>query len=260
MFVWVCVFVFGFLATDLNQAHAADGGVYIVNSASAAIHSSPDAGARTKSTLNRGRRVQVSGPPQNGYLPLATKTGSAWVRASELIAEEPVAADVELAEPSPNRSPRRPAPRTSERSSLSSGLGVHRITFDLGASAGSYGRYNYTEINLGVNVYFLEWVAWRNALFARFPSEGVNIYGLDSSGRFIYSLSGGALGMTAFAGPGYRFANEGGSVPFAEGGLVLKLAGLSIGGGVKTLLRSWTTSGASNDTQYFIILAGGGSL
>ena len=138
-------------------------------------------------------------------------------------------------------------------------FGIERMTFDLGASLGSYGDLSYTEINLGLNTYFSEYFAWRNAIFARFMEQTDNIFGLDTSFRGIFNAGDHGTGVTIFAGPGYRFANRGSSAPLVEGGLVLHLAGLSIGGGVKTILTSVVNSGAKNDTQYFIILSGSGS-
>lgn len=135
-----------------------------------------------------------------------------------------------------------------------------RITFDLGASTGSVNGYSYSELNLGVNAYMTDYFAWRNAGFARLQTGEKNIYGLDSSLRGIFDVSGSLAGFTAFGGPGFRFVNEGDNVPFIEGGLVLRGAGLSIGGGAKTFFNSVIRSGAPNDTQYFLILAGGGSL
>lgn len=140
-----------------------------------------------------------------------------------------------------------------------------RLTFDVSGSIGKAYDRNYQEISLGVNAYFTNWFAWRNSGFARFIEGVDNVYGLDTSARFILNLGDSTLGLTAFVGPGYRFATSSGtlpadSAPFAEGGVVAKLGGLSIGGGVKTVFNSLVRSGAPEDTQYFLILAGGGSL
>lgn len=138
--------------------------------------------------------------------------------------------------------------------------GIDRITYDIGLSAGSVNNVSYTEANLGVNLYFLEYFAWRNAGFSRFITGQDNIYGLDTSLRGIFSAGNSAGGFTAFAGPGWRFVTRGDSPPFAEAGVVVKLAGISLGGGVKSFYNSAIRSGAEDDTQYFIILSGGGSL
>ncbi|MEK7354823.1 MAG: hypothetical protein AAB250_00140, partial [Bdellovibrionota bacterium] len=87
-----------------------------------------------------------------------------------------------------------------------------------------------------------------------------NIYGLDTSLRGIFSVGNAAGGFTAFAGPGWRFVSRGDSPPFAEAGVVVKLGGISLGGGLKTLFNGVVRQGAESDTQYFFILAGGGSL
>ncbi len=136
-----------------------------------------------------------------------------------------------------------------------------RFTYDLGISAGSAGGRSYTEAQLGINTYFDHWLAWRNAGFGRFISDADNIFGVDTSLRGIYSAQAGQLaGATFFGGPGYRFANRMKDVPFVEGGLVLRLASLAIGGGVKVFMNRLVDKNLGSDTQYFLILSGAGSL
>lgn len=135
-----------------------------------------------------------------------------------------------------------------------------RLTFDLGVSAGSIGDENYTELQLGLNWFLKNWFAWRNAAFYR-AIEGDDYYGLDTSARlFHFFLWGEESGATLFGGPGYRFASEGDHLPFAEGGLVLKLGGFAIGGGVKSFFPDLIGSNQDTDTQFFIILSGAGAL
>ncbi len=135
-----------------------------------------------------------------------------------------------------------------------------RVTYDLGAAVGSYNNISYTEIGLGLNWFFNDYLVWRNALFSRFGSEIDSIYGLDSSVRGVLGAGNSALGITVFAGPGYRFVSKGDNAPFLEGGLILKLAGFSLGGGAKALYYSNRAGGLPNqETIYFIILSGGGS-
>lgn len=138
--------------------------------------------------------------------------------------------------------------------------GGNRITYDVGLSAGNANNVSYTEANLGINAYFMDYFSWRNSIFSRFITGQDNIYGLDTSLRGIFSAGNSAGGFTAFAGPGWRFVSRGDSAPFAEAGVVVKLAGISLGGGVKSVYNSAIRQGAENDTQYFLILAGGGSL
>lgn len=140
-----------------------------------------------------------------------------------------------------------------------------RLTYDISGSLGSYSGRGYQEISLGLNAHFAEWFIWRNAGFARFTEGTDNIYGLDTTARFVLNLGDSKLGLVAFAGPGYRFATSAGSsqadsAPFAEAGVIAKLAGLSIGGGVKSVFNSLVRSGSPDDRQFFLILAGGGSL
>jgi hypothetical protein len=250
--------------------------VFVVSSPSAAVYLAPQENKKASTVLNRGRRVQVLGPAINGYLPISTRSGArAFIRTNDVTPQIAKAnakdIDNDIVEPTndskasaPNAPVGEPAARRAstgrKRESRSSPLGLEKLTFDLGGSFGSIGNTNYSEFNLGLNAYVYDWLAWRNALFARFATGYDTIYGLDSSVRGIFSLSGGIAGFTIFAGPGFRFVNKGSNVPFAEAGLVLKLIGIAIGGGVKVLLNSWAISGAPNDTQYFIILSGGGSL
>ncbi|CAN5558218.1 hypothetical protein BH10BDE1_BH10BDE1_28700 [soil metagenome] len=140
-----------------------------------------------------------------------------------------------------------------------------RLTYDISGSLGNYGDRGYQEISLGLNAHFAEWFVWRNAGFARFTEGTDNIYGLDTTARFVLNLGDSKLGLVAFAGPGYRFATSAGSsqadsAPFAEAGVIAKLAGLSIGGGFKSVFNSLVRTGSPDDRQFFLILAGGGAL
>jgi len=244
------------LAFSTNARAQIEGKVFVVTALKAHLYSAPADDRKTLTTLNRGRRVQAVGPEQNGFIPLLTRSGTkAWIKASEVTPEKFSGSDI--VEPAANPSNPKRRSRTNSSSRGPSGpFGLYALTFDLGLSTGAVNNVSYTEVNLGLNAYFKEWLAWRNALFGRFPSSGNTVYGLDSSVRGILHLPI----LTAFAGPGYRIANEDQSAPFAEAGLVLKLAGISVGGGVKSIMNSWVKANAPNDTQYFLILSGGGSL
>ncbi|MCM2281985.1 MAG: hypothetical protein NDI61_09085 [Bdellovibrionaceae bacterium] len=137
----------------------------------------------------------------------------------------------------------------------------HRITYDLGVSSGTAGDQSYTEAQLGLNYFLHDWLAWRNALFGRFGSGIESAYGVDTSARTYVNVElAEASGLTLFGGPGWRFVTQGKQAPFAEAGLVLNLGGLNLGGGVKSVFNEFIDRDAENDTQYFIILSGGGSL
>lgn len=139
------------------------------------------------------------------------------------------------------------------------------FTYDVSGALGKTADRNYQELSLGLNAHFYEWLIWRNSAFARFVDGTDNVYGLDTSARFVLNLGDAKFGLTAFLGPGFRFATSSGSspadsAPFAEAGVVAKLGGLAIGGGAKTVYNNMVRTGAAQDTQYFLILAGGGSL
>lgn len=153
------------------------------------------------------------------------------------------------------------AARTSGRSSSDGST----LTYDLGASAGSYGGQSYSEVGLGLNWYLQDWLNWRNAVFARF-GNGETKSGLDTSLRLETSSQGDNFGFKAFAGPGYRFSSQDLSAAFGEAGVVFRLGGLSIGGGIKGMYYpnpgkdSRGDDLSHTDTTYFIILGGGGVL
>jgi hypothetical protein len=142
------------------------------------------------------------------------------------------------------------------------------LSYDIGASTGSYNGLSYSEVTLGLNWYFWGRLAWRNAVFTRFGSQSDSVLGLDTSLRYSYDSQSepGELGWTFFGGPGYRIASEKYSGAFIEGGAVIRFGGLSLGAGVKSL--NYTNPGKAadgsdlpkSDTVIFIILAGGGAL
>lgn len=139
------------------------------------------------------------------------------------------------------------------------------FTYDVGAASGSYDGNSYSEINLGLNWYFLDDLAWRNSVFTRFGDNVDSATGLDSSLRYSYNTDTHAtFGMGFFGGGGYRFTKSQDSGPFAEGGLTFRVGGLSVGAGVKEIYYPSpgkdSTGGklADHDTTVFLILAGGG--
>lgn len=231
------------------------------------VFAAPDDGATVRMKLKKGRKLLTQGGEQNGFFALASKSGAVlYVRVSDVrvlgvkaIAED----DLLSGEDAGTR--RGEGARGRRRSDGEVGGGGRaekwRLTYDLGGSFGSTGKVNYNEVDLGLNLYFTHYLALRNAVFARFVSGFDPVLGLDTSLRGILNLDLGPVGgITTFAGPGYRFVNEGNNAPLGEAGLILKLLGFAIGGGVKVILNSWAVNGAANDTQYFIILSGGGSL
>jgi hypothetical protein len=135
-----------------------------------------------------------------------------------------------------------------------------RVTYDLGLATGSYNSLNYTEAQLGLNYYFSDYFAWRNAGFYRFQTGMDNTMGIDTSLRGLFSLGGQPLGFSAFAGPGFRFVNRGDNAPFIEAGAAIKVAGFAVGAGVKSIFNNSVNPKSPNDTQIMILLSGAGSL
>lgn len=141
------------------------------------------------------------------------------------------------------------------------------MTYDLGASTGSYNGYSYSEITLGLNWYVTDYFVWRNAAFSRFGSQVDSALGVDTSLRFIYDTKADrdSVGVTVFGGPGFRLSSEKYSGYFLEGGALLKFGGLSLGGGIKSITytspgkKADGTDNPKTDSVLFIILAGGGA-
>lgn len=141
------------------------------------------------------------------------------------------------------------------------------FTYDVSASTGSENEASYSELKLNLNWYLTDWLNWRNGIFTRFGSNVESISGLDSSLLAVYEANseGGGLGMRAFVGPGVRVASKDHSAATAEAGVIFRLGGLQLGGGAKYLsyfkAREDLNQQAlpKSETQYFIVLAGGGS-
>lgn len=156
--------------------------------------------------------------------------------------------------------PRRPASVTSRDKNL--------VDIDLGGSAGTYNGRTYSEVNLGVNINFTDWLTWRNAGFKRFSSQGdIDITGLDSTLRLISisKFEGGSFRV--FAGAGYRFANPSEkNATLGEAGLGIQVGRFGISGGAKYLkydkvqLDSAGAETKRDDLVYFVTLSGGAGL
>lgn len=141
------------------------------------------------------------------------------------------------------------------------------FTYDMSGSSGTQNGVSYSEIKLGLNWYVTDWLNWRNALFTRFGSNIKSVNGLDSSLLATYDLRNDSdtLGVQAFVGPGVRIASEDNNAATATAGVIFTLGGIRLGGGAQYLSYFKTRKDAEgldlpkSDTQYFIVIAGGGS-
>jgi len=142
------------------------------------------------------------------------------------------------------------------------------FTYDISASSGTENSNSYSEVKLNLNWYLADWLNWRNGIFTRFGSNIQSVSGLDSSVLAAYDIKNesGTLGFQAFAGPGVRIASADNNAATAEAGVIFTLGGIQIGGGAKYLSYFKTRQDPNNvalpkdETQYFIVLAGGGNL
>ncbi|MFN9067020.1 MAG: hypothetical protein ACK5V3_07320, partial [Bdellovibrionales bacterium] len=108
---------------------------------------------------------------------------------------------------------------------------------DISASQSQQNGRTYQEVNLGLNWFFNDWLIWRNSGFQRQAQQEDTVYGLDSSLRFQkeFQSENRVFGLKLFGGPGVRLASEKSNATFAEAGLGLRLGGLQLGAGIKSL-------------------------
>ncbi|MEQ1722864.1 MAG: hypothetical protein ABL930_06780 [Pseudobdellovibrio sp.] len=139
---------------------------------------------------------------------------------------------------------------------------------DISGSSGNYNGSTYSELHMGLNLNFTDWLIWRNAAFKRFSSNSTqDLTGLDSSLRFTLNNKFDGGGLKFFAGPGYRWADKSDkNAIFGEAGASISLGRFSLGGGAKYLRYDKTQLDSSgletkrDDLNYFITIAGGAGL
>jgi hypothetical protein len=145
---------------------------------------------------------------------------------------------------------------------------VHPVfSYDVSASSGTENGATYSELKLNLNWYLTDWLIWKNGIFNRFGSNIQGVSGLDSAmlATFDASTEDKSLGFQAFVGPGVRFASADNNAVTAEAGLIFKLGGINLGGGAKYLSYFKTRQDSTglalpkDETQYFVVLSGGGS-
>lgn len=142
-----------------------------------------------------------------------------------------------------------------------------KFTWDIGGSTGSYNGLSYTEINLGLNWSFSDYLVWRNALFSRVRQGSETVNGLDSSLRLQYTLASedGGVALSLFGGPGYRVATRDASAAFVEAGAEGKLGGLRVGASAKMIFLPNPGTDVNGDSLpkqdivYTITLSGNGA-
>ncbi|MBO9668110.1 MAG: hypothetical protein J7501_15015 [Bdellovibrio sp.] len=140
------------------------------------------------------------------------------------------------------------------------------LTYDLTGGFGTYNGNSYTEIDLGLNWYFIDWLNWRNSLFTQFGSTINTVFGLDTAllANAVLYNSSGSFGIEGYIGPGLRFANEDSSGVFGKAGLTFAIGRLRIGGGAQVTHYYETRRDRDgfrlpdDEVQYFLVLSGGG--
>ena len=143
-----------------------------------------------------------------------------------------------------------------------------RLTYDISASQSQQNGRTYQEVNLGLNWFFNDWLIWRNSGFQRQAQQEDTVYGLDSSLRLQkeFQSEDRVFGLKVFGGPGIRVASEKSNATFAEAGVGLRLGGIQLGAGIKSLTYSESRSDSNGNSlprtenQFFVTLSGSGAL
>lgn len=114
------------------------------------------------------------------------------------------------------------------------------ISYDLGATSGSYDSASYTEVSGALNWYFQPQMSFRNSFFGKLGNNMKSTLGVDSSVRYFLVPDFGYSdqGISIFAGPGIRFSDPQNMALLGEVGTFLRFNQLIIGGGFKTLVYS----------------------
>lgn len=140
--------------------------------------------------------------------------------------------------------------------------------FDISGSSGNYNGKTYTELHLGINMNFADWLVWRNAAFKRVsPGVESDLTGFDSSLRFVLNTKVQEAGIKIFAGPGYRWAQPSEkNALFGETGAGIQLGRFGASTGLRYLRYDRAQSNSigevtkQEDVTYFITIAGGAGL
>lgn len=142
------------------------------------------------------------------------------------------------------------------------------VEMDVSGSSGNYNGQTYTEMHLGINLNFTDWLTWRNTGFKRFGTTAAQeTTGIDSSLRLGVDKKFDLGAIKLFAGPGYRWSSPSTkNALFAEAGAAIQLGGLTLGAGAKYLRydsAQFDSAGREtkrDDMNYFITVAGGAGL
>lgn len=140
--------------------------------------------------------------------------------------------------------------------------------FDISGSSGNYNGKTYTELHLGVNMNFAEWLIWRNAAFKRMsPGAESDLTGIDSSLRFVLNTQVQEAGIKIFAGPGYRWTDSSEkNALFGEAGAGIQIGRFGASTGLRYLRYDKSQANSigeatkQEDITYFITVAGGAGL
>lgn len=140
--------------------------------------------------------------------------------------------------------------------------------FDISGSSGNYNGKTYSELHIGINMKFADWIVWRNAAFKRInPGVERDLTGIDSGLRFVLNTQVQEAGIKIFAGPGYRWAEPSEkNALFGEAGAGLQIGRFGVSSGLRYLrydrpqANTVGESTKQEDLTYFITFAGGTSL
>ncbi len=213
----------------------------VVKSFKAAVYSSPLEKGKAVLQLEKGKKLESEGGPENGFYSLKTKTGrKLYIKQSDVTApEEDLENELSVSEGSPS---------------------FPRFRFDGGATTGISNAGSFYEFNLGISYYFKPWLSWRNAPFYRFQSGAAGAFGLDSSFRGQTALAlAPEFSPQLFLGAGFRLINTGANAPFIEGGLGFRFGRVHTQINVKYIAASLVKAGGNNEVLFTGGVAFGGT-
>ena len=136
------------------------------------------------------------------------------------------------------------------------------VTFDVSGSGGNYNGKTYTELHVGANLNFTDWLTWRNSAFKRITSGSTaETTGLDSSLLLNYQASI----FNFYAGPGYRFSQDSDqNALFGQAGANIHISLLTVGAGLQYIRYDkaqydpvTANETKRDDVSYFLTFSGG---
>lgn len=211
------------------------------------VYAKPSTSSPVLGKIKKDKKIRVRGTQNNGFYMVPLKNGKSVyipVASVEPYTVKNLSNDVDA-------------------SNASQSTRKGRFYFDIGASAGQTTvnsvSTSYTQITLGVDYFFMDWLSWRNEVFGRFISGNDPLYGVDSSARAHYDIMLDQFKVGVYGGPGYRFVTRGTNAPFALAGVQVRAFNVNLSAQVQKTFYSWANKDYEDATEMRFGLFGSGS-